>query len=66
MCEAFDFKDFLSQIKCMCLGHMRMITILQCGKFNNKLIRFYGDPEEGHLSNLGRLPRGGLKLTPKE
>lgn len=44
---------------------MSVITILQHGRFNNKLIGFYGDPEEGHLSNLGRLPRGGLKLTPK-
>lgn len=42
-----------------------MITILESGKFNNKLTGFYGDLEEGHLSNLGRLPRGGLKLTPK-
>lgn len=31
-----------------------------------KSIGFYGDTEEGHLSNPGGLPGGGPKLTPQE
>lgn len=43
------------------------MTIIQCDKFNNKKnSQAWKDIEEAHLPNLGRLPRGGSKLTPNE